>query len=341
MRVWRNLNLRRTVADKFQWTYRDAPIVPDTVFSLAADGAVVGAAGFMVRQMSLFGADARAAVMSDLVVDPAHRSVLPALKLVRAGREFAETRFDLICAWPNEHAEGVFKRARYKTLGQTVRYARVLRHAGYARRASESDGVPKLVARAIQHDAVARVAGVAVDAKKMAEEAPHVLKAALRFKLEWPNAPDERIDALWQGARVEYPIATARTAAFLRWRYPADRPCDMALLVERRGGAPRAYAIVGRTDDDSFYIHDLFGYHDALSPLLSLLLVSLYRRDGRLVSFRYLGLPTVADVLRDHGFVEREDHRTITVLPGASTAERAAEVMNVSNWHLTDLDEDV
>ena len=84
-RLWdANLTLESHPADKFGWLYAEAPVVPATVFVLRADGAAVGTAGVGVRRFQL-GADVgEAGLLADLAVDKAHRSVGPALALVRA-----------------------------------------------------------------------------------------------------------------------------------------------------------------------------------------------------------------------------------------------------------------
>ena len=133
-RLWsENLGLAMTPEQKFQWLYRDAPEPSDLVFVLEAiaDGhtVIVGTNGMASRRFRVAGRDARAAISCDLAVDRAHRSLLPALSLVRAVREAGTTRFDFVYGFPNAKAEGVLKRAGFRELGRARRWAKVLRHA--------------------------------------------------------------------------------------------------------------------------------------------------------------------------------------------------------------------
>src|SRR5687768_3975819 len=108
-RLWDdNLTVAGGVARKFAWLYREAP-------------------------------DLRAGVLADLAVDRPHRSVGPALALAREAKAWTLGNLDLAYGFPNKLAEGVFKRVGYKVLGTMPRYARVLRHAGYAARVTEED----------------------------------------------------------------------------------------------------------------------------------------------------------------------------------------------------------
>ncbi len=121
-RLWRdNLPLATSAEDKFRWLYRDAPDAADTVFVLEAVEAdqahVVGANGMVRRRFWLAGRELRAVVNCDFAVDRAHRSLLPALSLLRMFREDVAARFDLAYGFPNGKAEGVLKRAGFKELG--------------------------------------------------------------------------------------------------------------------------------------------------------------------------------------------------------------------------------
>jgi len=341
-RLWTdNLPVRGSVADKFQWLYRESHQPTDTVFTLRANDAVVGSVGLLNRTFRIGERNVRVGLLSDLAVDREHRSLLPALRLVRRAREYALANRAFIYGFPNKHARGLFKRARYRELGSVVRYARILRHAHYARRGSETDRVPRMVATAIKNPVVARVVGAVADLGRLTMAAGQGARAIAKFRLEWLDAADERFDVLWERARAEYPVVAERTAAFLRWRYPARAGCRLAALVDRGSNDLRAYALVQQDDGDVAHLRDMFGHLGDLGSLVDLLLPSLYRQRARSVSIHYLGNPRVVDVLTSRGFVPRETERTISIGAASALDGQAEFLESVDHWHVTDLDEDV
>lgn len=337
-RIWDdNLTLAGGAGAKFAWLYHDAPEPTQTVFLLRTDdGTAVGTAGVLARRFRVRGRDERAAILADLAVDTAHRQLLPALSLVREGKKYAESAFAFAYGYPNKLAEGVFKRAGYKELGRMTRYARVLRHADYAERLGELDKVPPAVARAVANPVVAKVAGAVADVGMLAKDAPQAARALASHKLEWLDAIDERIDELWRSARDEYQVIGERSAEVLRWRYPPRDPAQLALLVARKGGAPCAYALIQR-DGDAAHVRDLFGHRDSLPALLDLLVPALYRQGATSASIRFLGNPAIAELLQSRGFQPRQSDRMLAITAGAAAP---SDLLEVSNFHLLDFDED-
>ncbi|MGH9885288.1 MAG: hypothetical protein ACREBE_07155, partial [bacterium] len=250
-RLWReNLALRSTPEAHFQWLYREAPDPASRVFLLAAaaepadPGArsddIVGTSGFSIRRFQLGGTEVRAAVCGDLVVAREHRSLLPALRLVRAVREHAVGEYAFCYGFPNEKAQGVMVRAGFQVLGKTTRYARVLRHAGYLREvAARVRARPELapvVDSAVRHRRLARALAPILDVARLAGGLPDIARARAAYRLLWlrttdgQRGVDARFDQLWDRARSEYGVIGARTSAMLRWRYPRG---EIAALVRR------------------------------------------------------------------------------------------------------------
>jgi hypothetical protein len=354
-RLWdANLVVAGGAEQKYRWLYVDAPDQPDSVFLLEASAAgaeprAVGTAGICVRRFSVGGRDASAALLADLAVDKEHRSLMPALSLVREVKAHALAHHDFAYGFPNKLAVGVFKRVGYRELGTITRYARVLRHAGYLGRVRDLDlsSVPRPVRsaleRAVGMAAVAKLGGAALDAARLARGAPSALSAARAVRLDWLEAPDERFDALWEEARGDYQVVGRRSAAFLRWRFPAADGHKIAALRQRGGGQRLlAYAVVQR-DGEVAHIRDLFGRMASLGSLLDLLVPALYRRGAASASIRYLGSPRVVALLTERGFEARQSDRTITVgrrEPVPDGDEIGALVERAEAWHLLDADED-
>lgn len=332
VRLWRdNLDLHGDPRRKFEWTFREAPSPPLGALLLRSEGAAVGCVGVMLRSFEVSGARIPAALIGDLAVDARHRSVLPAVTLVRAAHRLALERGALTYGFPNAAAVGVLKRCGYVGLGTFTRYARVLHHK-------------RFVGRRISSPAIASVAGPVLDTAKMMGLAPAGLRTLMAHRLDKLDDFDARFDALWERARGSYDIVGERKAAFLKWRFtrhPEARGRIFALVDRKAPNHVCAYAVVDR-DQDAVRIRDWFGEPDSLGPLLDLLLPSLVV-SGRAtsVSMRYLGRPDVVALLSQRGFEPREARWPIVfdATPGPRISRDA--LRDPARWHLTDADEDV
>lgn len=366
LRLWaENLHLEATPEAKYAWLYQDAPIRPEDVWLLRAtlEGAVstVGTAGVGVRtfQVGEGANDVTAGLLADLAVDKAHRSVGPALGLVRAvkesvlGKGDARGAHSFAYGFPNALAEGVFKRVGYQVLGVIGRYARVLRHAEYAARVRELElsRVPpaarEILYKVAEQPFLAAMAGAAVDMAQLARRSPAAVEAARRLRVEQVPALDvAAVDALWERARGEHSVIAHRTGAVLGWRFPvATTRTWYAGYSRDTSRGLRAYALVERGDDGVAHLKDLFGHKPDMIGLLDLLPALVYRTGATSLSMRYLGAGWLKDALVERDFSERESKRMIAVgvaegADGIGESVRNA-VMRPDSWHLTDFDEDV
>ena len=331
LRVWRdNLSVEGLGERKFAWTYERAPARPLSPFLLVArrgvERDVVGTVAVSVRVLQVGGRSCRAGLLGDLAVDRAHRSLLPALSLVRRAKRAATGEVALVYGFPNHRAEPVFLRAGYRRLGAMTRYVRVLRHGPYAR-------------RVVRSRAAARLAGAVADLGSRAGRLLPLVRSAARYRLVLSDAADERAEEVWAAAAGYYEIAGIRDAEFLAWRmcdHPEHRH-RLAWLEDRRGGAARAYAAVGQRDGE-VWIGDFFGPPDALEALF-LRVAEWARGEGaRSLSVRFLGDPGVVSALRRAGFAARDARRAVVV---ADCESGLGELGEPSRWFLTDADEDI
>ena len=334
LRLWRdNLSVLDDVRQKFDWTYYDGPERPSEVYLLAsdADGAarIVGTAAVGIRRFQMGERVGRAALLADLAVDRAHRTLLPALMLVREIRSDALASFDLIYGFPNKYAQGVFRRVGYKELGTMTRYVRVLRHTPY-------------VARVLRLPLLPRLGGPLIDLATLGRRVPAMFKINRTCRLGWLPDVDERFDRLWEEARSDYRRIGHRGSAFLRWRFlrhPSSRFAVAALIRRDREASLAAYAIVQR-DGGVAHIADLFGRTGDLGDLLDLMIGSLWRQGVASISFWFLGSGRVVRLLTERGFKKRESTRSVVFEAGASLTAEGADLADVEGWHLTEGDED-
>ena len=319
-RLWaRNLQVRGSVDDKLRWFYCDGPHGPGSAFLLTATDVPVGLG---VRRMHHHGQPLRAALFADLAIDPEHRAGLPVLRLLRWLHAEVEQHFDLGYGFPNAKGIAAYRRAGYVELGRRYTHVRVLRTQRYLRRSIGWLSWP-----------AAAVADRGIGALTLARAA-RVRDATLR----WAEEFDARFDALWEAVRDELPLACARDAAFLRWRF-AREPHHIACITSRDDTQLRAYAVVRDTDDDCVEVVDFLGRRERDLDALFALLVREIGVIGRTaLRCRFLGNERIVRLLARHGFVRRGEPRPVVVAWGRTS--ELASLRDVRRWYLTDLDED-
>jgi len=316
---------------KLDWFYRTAPAGPARAMLLTAfDGdhcTVVGCEGIGFRRVWLGDRELRAALLADLAVDPRHRTLLPALMLVRRARETAASSAEFQYGFPNRKAIGVFQRAGYRPLGTMPRSVRVLRFGPY-------------LARRVRLPLLSSLGGAVLDGASAILRALPRLRASAGFRLAFPVEPDERFDALFDVARTRYGVIAERGRDFLRWRFFAGQGRAELATLERRGdGALRAYAVVTRRDGVA-HLSDFLAASDPELEALFALLVPVLRSQGcASASVRFLGTARVRSLLERSGFRFRDADRTVVTDAGEDPA-RAAVIADVENHYLTEADED-
>jgi hypothetical protein len=335
--IWSaNLQLVGPPDAKLSWFYCDGPHGPGRAFLLHAEreparATPVGSAGVGVRALRYGDHTLRAALFTDLAVERAHRSGLPALALVGAVKHHVGESFDLGYGFPNAKALAIYRRSGYLQLGEMHRFTRVLRVGAHLAQYIPKSPLTPLVARG--------VAAVA-DGALAAATTIRSYGVTRRYALVWLDLFDSRFDQLWRESRALAPIACERSAAFLTWRFgrqPGQR-CRIAALIDRRTDRLWAYAVV-RGAGSSLEIADLFGADLLeLDVLLRCLLPALYDLGGATVAFRFLGTPRIGRMLAHHGFTCRPETRVVVLALGERRAPEP-RLLDPTAWYLTDLDE--
>lgn len=316
---------------KLDWFYEGAPAGRGRLLLLGADGAAapVGCIGIGFRRVARAGARVQAALLADLAVEAAHRTLFPAVALVRRAREVAATSAALQYGFPNQAAEGVFRRVGYHLVGRMARYVRVLRFSEHVSRRIPLAPVAPL----------ARAAGAVLDVADALRAAPPRLRAAAHYRLDFATGPDARLDALFEEAQRGVRAMGERGAEAIRWRFFERRPgAELALLVRRADGVVRGYAVIVRRGEVASLADFLAATEDDLDALIALLVPTLRARGYASASLRFLGPASIAAVLVRRGFVLREATRA--VMAAAGSAPLPPEQRDPEGWYLTDADED-
>jgi hypothetical protein len=357
--VWeRNLTLPVTPRRRFDWLYRHNPAGPGRLAVLETSNpgqaaTPVGTAGYGARAFQVDGQARSGAVLADLAVDTRHRTAMPALMLVRELRRDVLARHELVYAFPNRQAAPLLSRLGYRKLGETRRFAMVLRHRRYLR--SHATAAPetiggerslwrRLLSRllsAILFLVVTLVVSVVLDLTRAGLAFARASRPAAEYRLDWLRDTDDRFDKLWREASRDYPLVGTRDAAFVRWRFleRPEGPLSLAALVNRRTGDLEGYAVVEETPETT-HIRDIFCHAAARKSLVRLLSAALVWRGAPSISMRLCGAAPLVACLQASGFRERADRRTVLVDVGAPLCPDTDRILDPSRWYLTDADED-
>ena len=133
LRFWRE-NSPKSLDSKYRWIYENNPAGKPMVWMIrhVESGECVGITALFPRRMSTRNGTVLAGVAGDLFVNEKHRTLGPAVKLLRSTLTAVhEGKVDLIYTFPNKAADGVVRAAGYRRLGKLVRLVKVLRTARY------------------------------------------------------------------------------------------------------------------------------------------------------------------------------------------------------------------
>lgn len=287
-----------------------------------ASGQPVGVQCLHARTFWQDGVAQHVAALADYAVGQAHRSLGPALTLMRTGLGLGAARFGFVYGFPNARSQAVCTRAGMQRVGGTTRYGKLLssrfllrsprRGAWWSWLAGPADGVLRLLdaARTLQH---AR-------------------------GLRWSDAApgDARIDAIWQ-RRDPRLLLSERSARVLGWRYaPEGFPGWRVSVAEDAHGQPLGYVAWARRDD-VVLISDFFcgrPEHDTCR-LLTGFARHMRRERASALSLEFYGCDEVARQLRRAGFFAKPGVSPLYVAAGQVRAPADAQA-----WYVTGFDRD-
>lgn len=322
---------------KLSWYYRDNTAGEPTLFFLFGSNsepnharpcgvAAVGTrnAHFNARQFS-------AGALIDFVIEPAHRTLFPALLLQRTVREQSHSKHAVLYGLPNPKSLAVVRRAGYHLAGQMTRYARVLRTASYLSRT-----MPRGIAQWL---------GPTIDFIRMTATKIASIRDR-QFRVAWLDEPDAHFEALWEAVSGSAPMKDTfigqRDRAFLHWRFVRNPMRSYKFFtVATNDDALIAYAVCEEQDGvlnvRDFLVDERVG--NAIDMLFRQLFIAAYDRGNTTISVEFLGSENITKQLKSAGLQKREA-RPFFVSVDAAADPGLAILANADAWYLTNADED-
>jgi hypothetical protein len=260
----------------------------------------------------------RVAGLADYAVDERHRTLGPAVQLMKQGLAVARSEYDWVYGLPNAKSEAVCKRTGLKKLGHIDRWTRLL-HT----RAILSRRLPAPIADLV---------GPLADALLRLRDALRMGAVPLRWEhgRKFPAA----LDTLWQGRRTRLAVSE-RSRKVLEWRF-ADAPGRWTVSLARLpDGTPCGYVVweivQGVAEVADFFCADP---QEGTAPLLVDFARQLRSHPVQRVSLEFFGSPAVSEALRQAGFLQRHESQPLYVAAGRREPPAAGR------WYFTAFDRD-
>lgn len=289
---------------------------------------IVGTGGVGPRRVLWRDLEIRAGVLAHFCVTPTHRSVKPAIFMLRSMVEAARGRFDVLYGFPRPKAAAICKLAGYKVGGELIRRVKILRHENYAARF-----LPRPLAILV---------GRLIDlAFRISDIARHPTGRATPFA-EWTDAVDPRMGELWEKTDHGDGWTAVRDTETLRWRFDrllSTRRCYL-LLGDAPGGPLSAWFACDTHPRDAsiLTINDFWSKDglNAIDPSAVRTLCRAARDEGfHALELRFTGSEQAHASWANEGFTERGRQPLYVLWLNPDLAGDFAGKM-----HITDIDND-
>ncbi len=337
LHIWghslRRLTGANTLDARHRWMYGDNPAgVTQTWMGVHKESTDVIGCGSMVPRTLHPGAlhkpSLQAGILSDLAVVQQHRTAGPALKILRAvvKGSFAGGA-DALYGSPNPKSSPIFKRLRFKCIGEARTFMKPLRAETH-------------VHKRMPVEPVAKAAAWAIDGAHRAADWATNLNRVRRFDTEIATHADDSFHRLWNRARPRW-ITGEKSASYLNWRYAqfATSP-NRFLRVVAPDGTLIGYVVYYVTDDNAVMVADLFCDYCRDTRLVLLAFSDRMRAEGfATICVDYLGNDFFRDALVDCHFLERGTGRPFFVLPAKGTNMPALN--DPQRWFMLEGDLDI
>jgi hypothetical protein len=313
---------------KFDWYYRRNPTAAPKILLLSHKGTPghIGVAALGEREIYANGAPVRCGEMIDFVVLPAHRTLYPAMRIMRGMYLVGLDSYPFMYGLPNPKSLAVVRRVGYKRFGEMRRYARVLRSAPYLKKR-----LPTPLAW------MANIVGPLADTARRLGSL--LSRGPDAFRATWVDMPDARFDGLWARVLKSPVIIGQRNAAFLQWRF-AECPLHRYRFFALESGDAKdilAYAVCER-EGAALHVQDFLidlAKPDLMRALWSRLAAEAYRMGCDSIATEFFGREEIHQALIRAGLSPRSSRAICSMC-----ASDHAHMEDTGQWYMTSADED-
>ena len=320
--------------------YEQNPVGPPAFFLARDEESLrfVGMAAAFPTRLRVFGEVVPGAISGDFAVDDGHRGFGPSVALQRAVVSALEEN-GIRCAYgyPNENAEPIVRRVGYVDLGRLSRFVKVL---------SGRVVIDAFVRSPALARPLAALSRSALDPLLSVASRERLPRRRHGFRVERPDAFDDRFAEVCESTWRQHPITTERTPELLNWKYEKggsrDRGVYTIFALVAGDDRVAAYAVY-RVRNAIRHLVDIafLPSRAVVDALLSELILDARKHRVAAITLLHLGSANLLTRrLRTFGFVRRVDASGVLVyVPGSSRLDR--RLVDTANWYFLTGDADV
>lgn len=310
---------------RLQHRYLRNPAGPGSALLLQQDEAsVLNVAGVQCLHARVFHHDGhtwRVAGMADYAVAEQHRTLGPALQLMKRALVAGRAQYDWLYGLPNPKSEAVCKRSGLVRLGSAGRWTALLRSR-------------RLLARWLP-ERMAAVLAPALDPLLKWRDALSLGGARGQQWQDYRGVPPE-VDAIWR-QRPSQLLLSERTSAVLQWRFASDTVEPWTVSVARRRDGSLLGYVVWRAESEAAVVADFLSTTPVRDTALLMRGFAWHLRRVAAVervTVEFFGSPDVAHCLDSAGYWLRPEALPLYLAHGLHEAPPA------DRWYFTGFDRD-
>jgi hypothetical protein len=308
--------------------YLRAPAGPGICLFLehGADKVPVGVQCLGLRRFAYGDESILGGIFADYVVDIRHRSLGPALRLMKETQSTGNDALAMLYGFPNEKSEAVCRRVGMRSPGKITRFVRLLRSSSFLARRRGPRRKWLLPVVASMSDALL---AMAITAKYLVQ--------ARRWHWSEQDDFDGFFDDCWEAAGREGWLIGERSRETLNWRFPKESPRRISIADDRDSGTRQGYIVWSRSHD-AVHILDVFCRRprQQLGGLLAGFANRVRKLGADSISLEFAGPRALEDAVRQAGYLPRDQHPLVL----SATAGSGICSLLLESMYLTSFDRD-
>lgn len=329
-----NLSHSDYVQKTVDWSYEQNPICNANgyVLEFIDERGCANSAGVLsiaYRDFYVGTKKLRAALCGDFVVTNEHRTLQPALNLLKNASRIELDSSPFIYGFPNEKALGVLKMAGFKVVGKMTRYACVLETGGYIQAKTGNRLISNII-------------GMFIDLYKKSYIYFKDVLITQNINIVELKQFDSTLDGMLRDSSLNLLTHNCRSASYLNWRYfskPGNNylglMCSSADNMRVLGYGILEFDQVTRV----LHVRDLFANdEESIRKVLSAVRIYSLRCNAISISMSMLAGHALVNQICKSGFSARESSRHVLV--NTKNPALLKILLDVDNWYVTDGDED-
>lgn len=318
---------------RYPWLYEKnssgAPII--FLLQYEKDASFVGAITLFPRIFFYNGGKVKAYICGDLVVDKQHRSLGPALSLIKSAiRRCDKNAPCILLGIPNTKSENVMLRAGFETLADYCVMTKVIKSNRY-------------LSKRIYSQFFSGILSLLVDQLLALRYGNFLRFGKSKYTPDVLSHFDKRFDNLSDTAITNNSFIGERSVQYLTWRF-CDSPYnnyEIFCLFAKDATRISSY-LVYHIAQERAYISDLaFDINDnSLTNLLSNFSVAMKIQGCSAISVTFSGNPYLITIFQKYGYFLRTANNRVLIYSSLDDTS-FLNTIRAGQWYLTPADNDI